>query len=423
MRSRITFVYVYLGEEPVPAGRLEMIEDGRNSHAIFQYGERYVRRSDRIPIDPAMLAFQKSGSEWVFRTPKDFPLFNGIRDASPDGWGRYVMHKAAGSALDEFDYLVATGEHRVGALAFGPNPTDGPKRQAPWGDGDVGDYFHLEALAEAAERIQEVELLSPELRRFLEPGTSLGGARPKAATDYKGAPWIAKFAAKDDTYPVCRTEYATMRLAKECGLDVPNIDIKNFFGRDIYLIKRFDRIKEGNKLFRLSYASGLTLLEALDVASHTYGYHDLAGAIRRYGYQPREDLRELYRRMAFNILVGNDDDHLRNHAFLYEEKGWRLSPLYDVVPKPRVGLESSQALAVNGNDHTATLTNALLAAPAFGLIEGEAAEILENLRLQVLARWREAFAEAGLSERDIEKLTNSFVQTERPIESNSANTS
>lgn len=418
MRIRETYVYIHLAEGPVPAGRLEMIEDGRNSHATFQYGDRYLGRPNRVAVDPAALPLPQVGSApWTFRTAPDFQLFNGIRDTSPDGWGRYVMDKVSKTPLDEFDYLVATGEHRVGALAFGPDPVNGPKRMAAWADnGDVGDYLDLEELANAAQEVQDVDRLDPKLQRFLIAGSSLGGARPKAATDMDGRPWIAKFPAKDDLYPVCRVEYAAMRLATSCGLDVPRIELKTIMGRDVYLIERFDRVVRGGDLARIPYASALTMLEALEMAAHTYAYRDLAEAIRKYGSNPKADMRELYRRMAFNILVGNDDDHLRNHAFLFDGSGWRLSPLYDVVPRPRAGMEASLILAVGEEGKLATLANALSAASTFGLNPDEARAILNDLQAQVARLWRDVFIGAGISRGDVERFANSFVQTTRPLD-------
>jgi serine/threonine-protein kinase HipA len=418
MRTRTTYVYVYLAEGPVPAGRLNLIEDGRNSYATFQYGERYLERPDRIAVDPAALALPEPGTaSWEFRTAEGFALFNGIRDAAPDAWGRYLMQKAAaGSALEEFDYLVASGDHRVGALAFGPDAVKGPKIVSLWGDSGAGDYFDLQGLADAADRAQSVDRLDPELKRFLGAGSSLGGARPKAATIRNGVPWIAKFSVKDDLYPVCRTELAAMRLAKECGLDVPETDIATILGRDVYLIRRFDRVPTGNDVRRVPYASALTMLEALEIAAHRYAYRDLADAIRRFGSRPREDLRELYRRMVFNILVGNDDDHLRNHAFLFDGRGWRLSPLYDVVPRPKAGLESSQVLAVGEAGHVATLANALSGASAFGLRAEEALTMVEGLHRKVQSRWESVFRGCGIGSVDIERLYNSFEQARRRIQ-------
>jgi serine/threonine-protein kinase HipA len=416
VRTRTTYVYVHLAEGPVPAGRLDMIEDGRNSYATFQYGARYLRRPDRVPVDPAALALpDPDDAPQTFRSAEDFDLFNGIRDAAPDGWGRYLMHKAAGPKnLEEFDYLAASGDHRVGALAFGPDPTGGPKRIAPWGeDAAPGERFDLAALAEAAERVQSVDRLGPDLRRILEAGSSLGGVRPKAAADHHGVPWIAKFSAKDDTYPVCRTELAVMRLARECGLVVPDTDFATIHGRDIYLVRRFDRHIEGNRIRRLPFASSLTMLEAHENAAHRYSYRDLAEVLRRLGSDPRNDLRELFRRMAFNILVGNDDDHLRNHAFLFDGRGWRLSPLYDVVPRPHGGSNGRLILAVGERGHEASLANALTGAAVFGLKGEEAAALLEELRVRVGARWKAALSEAGIGATDIERLASCFIESGR----------
>jgi serine/threonine-protein kinase HipA len=416
VRTRTTYVYVHLAEGPVPAGRLDMIEDGRNSYATFQYGARYLRRPDRVPVDPAALALpDPDAALQTFRSAQGFDLFNGIRDAAPDGWGRYLMHKAAGPEnLEELDYLVASGEHRVGALAFGPDPTGGPRRIAPWGEDEAaGERFELAALAEAAERVQSVDRLGPDLRHILEAGSSLGGARPKAATDRDGVPWIAKFSAKDDTYPVCRSELAAMRLARECGLDVPDTDFATILGRDVYLIRRFDRLIEGNRLRRIPFASSLTMLEAHEIAAHRYSYRDLAEVLRRFGSDPRRDLRELFRRMAFNILVGNEDDHLRNHAFLLDGRGWRLSPLYDVVPRPRVGSSGRLILAAGERGHEATLANALSGAATFGLKREEAAALLEDLRVRVDARWKAALGEAGIGAIDIERFASCFIESRR----------
>jgi serine/threonine-protein kinase HipA len=416
VRTRTTYVYMHLAEGPVPAGRLDMIEDGRNSYATFQYGARYLRRPDRVPVDPAALALPDADAAvQTFHTAEGFDLFNGIRDAAPDSWGRYLMHKAAGTEnLAEFDYLVASGDYRVGALAFGADPTGGPKRISPWGDEEpVGEQFDLAQLAEAAERVQSVDRLDPDLRRLLEAGSSLGGARPKAATTHHGLPWIAKFSAKDDTYPVCRIELAAMRLARHCDLDVPDTDFRTLLGRDIYLIQRFDRHVEGNQLKRIPFASALTMLEAHEIAAHRYSYRDLAESLRRFGSNPRPDLRELFRRMAFNILVGNDDDHLRNHAFLLDGRGWRLSPLYDVAPRPHVGSNGRLILSVGERGHEATLANALTGAATYGLQREEAATLLEDLRIGVSARWQEALGEAGIGAVDIERFASCFVESSK----------
>lgn len=414
MASVSTIVFMHLPGGPVPAGRLTMVSEPRASFATFAYGRRYLERPDRVPIDPVQLPLPDAGGEDIlFRTEEGFSNFNGVRDAAPDGWGRYLMYKALDDREpSEAEILLASGDYRVGALAFGPTP-EVPQRLTPWGEGDApGEHFTLEELAAAVERVQSVDELDDNLRRLLTAGSSLGGARPKAATEVLGQPWIAKFPANDDIYPICRIELATMRLAKRCGLNVPNLDFREVLGRDIYMIERFDRIVTANGVGRQPFASGLTILGAheSDVGRHSYA--DLAAALRRHGAAPRTDLVELFRRMVFNILVTNDDDHLRNHGFLWDTNGWRLSPLYDVVPKPQVGLERTLVLGVGPQGRAATLENAIAGATAFGLSPEEAKR--EALRLvdTVRAEWASHFQAAGLGDAEIRRFTTCFRQAE-----------
>lgn len=199
-----------------------------------------------------------------------------------------------------------------------------------------------------------------------------------------------------------------MRLAALCGLDVPELDLRRAFGRDNYLIRRFDGRREGERLARTPFASGLTMLGAheRDVGRHSYA--DVAGALRRHGAEPRRDLRELFARMVFNILVTNDDDHLRNHAFLLTPRGWRLSPLYDVVPKPQVGLERALVLGVGPQGRAASLENALAGAHAFGLSPEPAAAIVANLAQIVRGEWSRLFEQAGVGAADRARFATCF---------------
>ncbi len=409
MVSVRTYVFVHLSEGPVPAGLLTITDEPRNKFATFDYGRRYLDRPDRIAVDPVSLPLPETGSSQTFRTEEGFAVFNGIRDAAPDGWGQYLMYKAMGDRLpNEIDLILASGDRRVGCLAFGPT-TERPQRITSWREGDApGEHFTLEELSAAAERAQHVDELDENLRRLLTAGSSLGGARPKAATEIGDQPWIAKFQAKNDSFPECRVEYATMNLAKECGLDVPSLDLKRVLERDIYLIERFDRVVHSNWMERRHFASGLTMLGAHESEVSRYSYADLAGAIRQHGTQVRCDLHELFRRMVFNILVTNDDDHLRNHGFLYDGQGWRLSPLYDVVPKPQVGLERRLVLGVGPEGRNATLENALTGAAGFDLGADEAGAIVGKLQAIVAARWERLFEEAGLSVADRRRFATCF---------------
>lgn len=404
-----TYVFFHLAEGPVPAGLLTMTNEPRNQLATFAYGRRYLERPDRIPVDPVSLPLHDAGTSRTFRTEEGFAVFGGIRDAAPDGWGQYLMYKAMGDRLpSEIDLILASGEHRVGALSFGPTPVR-PERITPWGDGFVpGEEFTLEELAEAAERAQHVDELDENLRALLAASSSLGGARPKAATTLRDQPWIAKFQKRGDSFPECRVELATMRLAAECGLDVPSLDFRRVLDRDIYLIERFDRIPHGDWLERRPFASGLTMLAAHESEVSSYSYADLAGVIRQYGTRVRTDLHELFRRMVLNILVTNDDDHLRNHGFLFDGTGWRLSPLYDVVPKPQLGLERRLVLGVGPDGRNATLENALAGAAVFDLGHDEASAIVDEMRRIVARRWETLYADADISAADRARFATCF---------------
>ena len=386
-----------------------MTDEPRNQFATFAYGRRYLERADRIPVDPVALPLHEAGTSRTFRTEEGFAVFGGIRDAAPDGWGQYLMYKAMGDRLpSEIDLILASGEHRVGALAFGPTPAR-PERITPWGGGPApGEEFTLAELAEAAERAQHVDELDENLRALLAAGSSLGGARPKAATKIGEQPWIAKFQKRGDSFPECRVELATMRLASECGLDVPPLDFRCVLDRDIYLIERFDRIPHGNWLERRPFASGLTMLGAHESEVSRFSYADLAGAIRQFGTEVRQDLHELFRRMLLNILVTNDDDHLRNHGFLFDGEGWRLSPLYDVVPKPQLGLERRLVLGVGPEGRNATIENALAGAAVFDLGPDDAKAIAEDMSRIVATRWEHLFTEAGISAADRKRFATCF---------------
>ena len=386
-----------------------MTDEPRNQFATFAYGRRYLERTDRIPVDPVALPLHEAGTSRTFRTEEGFAVFGGIRDAAPDGWGQYLMYKAMGDRLpSEIDLILASGEHRVGALAFGPTSAQ-PERITPWGGGPApGEEFTLAELAEAAERAQHVDELDENLRALLAAGSSLGGARPKAATKIGDQPWIAKFQKRGDSFPECRGELATMRLASECGLDVPPLDFRCVLDRDIYLIERFDRIPHGNWLERRPFASGLTMLGAHESEVSSFSYADLAGAIRQFGTEVRQDLHELFRRMLLNILVTNDDDHLRNHGFLFDGEGWRLSPLYDVVPKPQLGLERRLVLGVGPEGRNATIENALAGAAVFDLSHDDAKAIAENMSRTVATRWEQLFTEAGISAADRKRFATCF---------------
>jgi serine/threonine-protein kinase HipA len=182
-----TYVYVYLEEGPVPAGLLETTGAGRETTSRFRYGRLYLQRKERLAVDPVQLPLPEADPDRDYLTPEGFVLFNGIRDAAPDGWGRHLMDRAAGAqALSEFDYLIATGDARVGSLAFGPD-LSGPRRVVPWREEELdGEDLDLAGMLNAVRELDTADDLPRKHRRFLARGSSLGGARPKATTELDG---------------------------------------------------------------------------------------------------------------------------------------------------------------------------------------------------------------------------------------------
>ena len=411
------YVYVYLEEGPVPAGVLETIGSGREASARFRYGRKYLQRKDRLTLDPIQLPLPDDDTDRDYFTPEDFVLFNGVRDAAPDGWGRHLMDRAAGAVtLSEFDYLVATGDARVGALAFGPDLT-GPKRIVPWTEQDLhGEDLDLEGMLDAVEEVDTADDLPRKHGRFLARGSSLGGARPKATTENGGKQWIAKFGRADDQFPMCRTEYATMKLAQVVGINVPPVRIEKVLGQDIYLIERFDRIPNGMTYRRLPFISGLTITGAHESESSRQSYRRIADQLRVYGSDPVNDSKELWRRMLFNILCNNTDDHMRNHGFLWDGKGWRLSPAYDIVPFPQVSLDRDLAIGVGSNGRRATLKNALSEVASFGFSKPEAIGLALEIQKTVKANWESVFKDSGITAAELDRLRNCFIACDEPIQ-------
>ena len=322
METKIIYVYIYLPGETssTPAGKLEIVDDGRNSFATFQYGKRYLQNPGRVSVDAVNLPLP-ANDETVYRTEEGFNLFGGIRDAAPDGWGRHLLERENNRLqLSEAEYLLLAGEQRVGALAFG-HDLSGPLRRERDLDGTA---IRLEDILRDAEKLEREEHLSPEHRLFFLRGSSLGGARPKATTNWNDEWWLAKFARQDDRYDVVRSEYATMTLAQKCGLNVPEVRIERALGKDIYLIKRFDRSGSvaNDQYIRQHFHSALTMLAAHESESKNKSYSDIADVIRQRSTVPEENCRELFRRMLFNIFVNNTDDHLRNHGFLQMGERW-----------------------------------------------------------------------------------------------------
>jgi serine/threonine-protein kinase HipA len=431
MRKESTlFVFTHLAGEFVPAGRLSLIEDGPDLIASeFAYGLKYLERGNAIEVDPVSLSItDKEAVRGKALLPSgNLAFFGGIRDAAPDAWGRRVIEaklKVPANSLPESSYLLEAGSNRVGALDVRV-ALNGPEFQ---GQSSVAD---LQYLLEAAERIEAGEPVPARLGSIFDAGSALGGARPKATVrDETGLLWLAKFQSRNEVLNVPEIEMATLRLAHECGLSVPAVKTVEFGGRAVMLIRRFDRFWGGKNVLpardevlleslpaagliekRLAFFSGLTMLACDETDARQKNYGDLARAIRRYCHPEviRDNNRELFARMVFNIFVTNDDDHLRNHGFVWDPalQGWRLSPLYDVMPRPAIASERQLFLGVGPMGRLATLDNALAAREMFSLSEREAGALIASVWAKV-REWRVYFEQFGASAQSIDQAIKAF---------------
>ena len=417
MAEREVYIYVQLPEttQSVPAALLKVTrQDDGTSVGRFRYGDRYVERANALSFDPFQLPLGRETQE--FTKLKGIP--GAIRDAAPDAWGRRVIeHKLERDPadLDEIGYLVNGPQEGAGYLSFGLS-RDPPAPRRPY-----NKIHQLRDLIAAAEAVEDGKRVPEYLLEQLEPGTSMGGARPKATVEAERQLWLAKFPEREDRFNVQRIEFATLELARKCGLRVTQARIEQVAGRDVLMLQRFDRRPAESGYLRLGMVSGLTLLDAED--SYTdrerWSYPLMADQLRRWSEQPEKDCAELFLRMAFNAAVTNNDDHPRNHALLRENDGWRLSPAYDLVPSPVVSVERRDlALTVGEFGRTASLYNLVSRCERFGLsskraltIVGEVAEKVKN--------WKIEFARAGVRDSDIQyiapaMLPESFLRTEPP---------
>lgn len=423
-------VFAHLGEGWKPCGQLLMTEAGTEVLASnFAYGLNYARRPDALEVDPVSLSLRNRDEVLGKRLypAKQLPLFGGIRDAAPDAWGRRVIEsklKVPANSLPESQYLLHAGSDRVGALDIRARIQDGPSH----GPNVSHDLAHL---LEAADRIEAGLPVPAHLEAIFVDGTALGGARPKASVrDEQGVLWLAKFSSRKDRFDVPGVECATLRLAAQAGMHVPALDVRTLGGRKVMLIRRFDRywlapdgvLAEADRLFltqpgggrvehRLGFVSGLTLVACDETESRTKAYTDLAQAVREHCHPSviRADNAELFRRMVYNILVSNDDDHLRNQGFLWDPRlpGWRLSPLYDVLPRASLASERFLHLGVGPQGRLATLDNALAAHARFTLSKAQAARTIAEV-WQTVREWRVCFEQFGVADDEIDKIATAF---------------
>lgn len=400
-------VYVDLFGESVLVGRLwARTRKGRDS-ASFEYDEAWLSHPQRFALEPAL----RLGSG-PFHTPADRAMFGAIGDSAPDRWGRALMRRAerrraerAGSTprtLREIDFLLMVNdEARQGALRFAREP-GGPFLAADDGN-PIPPLVELPRLLAAVEHVGMESASDEDLRLLLAPGSSLGGARPKASVrDKDGRLAVAKFPHRDDDYDAVRWEAIALSIAGKAGLVVPDWRIELAAGKPVLLLRRFDRADDR----RIPFLSAMSMLGARD--NETHSYLELSDALRRDGASPKRDMAALWRRIVFSVLISNTDDHLRNHGFLYDgPDGWRLAPAYDLNPVPVDIRPRVLTTAIDAEDSTACLDLALSVASYFELQESEARAIVAEVGRAVRS-WRVDAARLGLAASQIERMASAF---------------
>lgn len=404
------FVFAYLPGEvaAVPAGRLDLTEKGPELQASqFQYGARYAdrRKPSAIAVDPVSLPLERAGERML--PVNGLAMFGALRDATPDDWGRRVIEnrlEVPANSLPESVYMLEAGSNRVGALdvrAAVDSPPHNP---------GLPSAIDLQYLVDASERVEEGTPVPVHLANYFAGAPSLGGARPKATVLHQGIEWIAKFPSIRDRFNVPSVERATLELARRAGLSVPKTALQTLAdGRQVMLIERFDRIPVAGGMSRKHMVSALTMLGLTEQDSPDASYAQIIRVIEQWSAegQVTAQREELFSRMVFNILVTNDDDHLRNHAFVHDDGAWNLSPLYDVVPKPQVGTERTLHLGVGPNGRKATLDNAIAGYGDFGLTQARAAQLIDTV-VGAVRTWRTVFEEFKVSAKDCDDVATAF---------------
>lgn len=410
------YVYIVPPDETefVTAGRFQVTHTAQGEAVgKFIYGRSYRARENAVALDPVELRLQTG----QFETARMDGFFGAIRDAMPDSWGRKVIERHSNVAqLAEMDYLMRAPDDRAGALGFGRN------QEPPHPQNRFNRTLDLARLQSAADALiaddpaltekagsagQQVEDL------LLKGGTAMGGARPKAVVEADNALWLAKFSRADDRWNHPRTEHALLELARSCGLNAIDSKLTTVAGRDVLLVRRFDRDRtESGAYRRHRMVSALTLLRTDDDATtrSNWSYLMLADEIRRASASPEDDLQELFGRMCFNAAVSNLDDHPRNHAVLAKDSNWRLSPAYDLTPSPVISKERRDlAMGCGTGGRIANKANLLSGCGRFLLSSETAQAIFNTICATVSSEWQPAMRRAGVSEQDCQRIARAFV--------------
>ena len=386
------FVWVWLPEarDPVVAGRL----DARDDIVAFTYGRSYLERPEAIALYLPELPLGRGQ-----QLPRVGEIAGCIADAAPDAWGRRVIHNrqvpgasVSGSQTDLsiLTYLLESGSDRIGALDMQASATEYVPRST--------NHATLTELAESTARVEAGIPLSVDLDLALLHGTSVGGARPKATLRAGDRRLIAKFSSSTDTYSVVKGEFVAMELARRAGLNVATVALDWVLSKDVLLVERFDRGADGR---RHAMVSALTMLELDDLGARYASYAALADAIRARFTDPIPTLRELFARITFNILTGNNDDHARNHAAFWDGTSLTLTPAYDICPQPRSGGESAQAMAIGADGwRMSQVAGCMEHAGTYRISKPDAREMIAQQIEVITSQWDDVCDLAAMTEVD-----------------------
>ena len=397
------YVWVWMpgAVEPVVAGVIR----SRGTSFVFSYGKRYLARPDAIALYTPELPLTPG----VQDPQPGLNIFGCLADAGPDSWGKRVLLARHYGKLDSgsdtgdlspLHYFLESSSNRIGGLDFQASATDYqprlPKRQAT-----------VEDLALASERLLEGLTLHADIDEPLTQGTAIGGARPKAIVldAVRQREVIAKFAVKTDVYPAIPAEAVAMELARRAGLNVAATSVMRANGRYTLLVDRFDRTDAGGRRIMVSALTMLGLDEMIAVRGSSYV--DLADIMRRDFVNGAQATRELFRRIVFNIAVGNTDDHARNHAAFWNGRELELTPAYDIAPQVRGGSESNQAMNIargRDGDRRSRFSTCIAAAGEYGLSPAEASSTVEEIKQVVVDEWDDAADAVELTALDKQAL-------------------
>jgi len=405
--DKLVLVYADLDGVPLPAGRLWARVRKDRDGATFEYDEDWLTHPARFSLEPALTL-----GPGPFHTVSGKPLFGAIGDSAPDRWGRALMRRAerrraqrdgeTPRTLREIDYLLGVDdEARQGALRFATR--EGGPFLAEHGARRIPPLIELPRLLSAAERVTGEADTDEDLRLLLAFGSSLGGARPKASVrDRDGHLLIAKFPHKGDEINTVPWEALALRLAKKAGITVPTSRLERVAGKPVLLVRRFDRTHGS----RIPFLSAMSMLGASDHDMRSY--MEFVDVLRQHGAAPKQDMRALWRRIVFSILISNTDDHLRNHGFLHDgPDGWRLAPAYDLNPVPTDIKPRVLTTAIDLDDGTASLELAMNVAGYFELSPDECRLIAAEVA-RAVSTWREEASRCGLSRTEIDRMASAF---------------